>query len=70
MAFASGKLMDPYLIYTVMPRKIVTPDVPLCQLQLNGNILVVEESDDIDAPQPLDYLQRDKDQNKQVQTSV
>ena len=64
VAFASGKLMGPYLIYTVMPRKVITPDVPLCQLQLHGNILVVEESDNSDAPQPLHYLQ---DRCKQVQ---
>ena len=59
VAFASGKLMGPYLIYTVMPRKIIAPDVPLCELQLNGSILAVEESDDSDAPQALYYLQKD-----------
>ena len=34
VAFASGKMIGSYMIYTVMPRKVVTPDVPLCQLSL------------------------------------
>ena len=56
VAFVSGKMMGPYMIYSVMPRKIITPNVPLCQLSLQGSTLVVEESDDSDAPQPLQYL--------------
>ena len=67
VAFASGKMMGPYMIYTVMPRKAITLDVPLCQLPLQGSTLVIEESDNRDAPQPLQYLQNDQDnKNEQV----
>ena len=57
--------MGSYLIYTVMPREVVIPDVPLSQLPLNGIILVVEESDSGDAPQPLYYLQKNNKEEKE-----
>ena len=51
--------MGPYLIYTILPRRVVSPDVPLSQLQLDGCALVVEENDTDEAPQPLGYLKNE-----------
>ena len=59
MASPKGSLTRPYLIYTILPQRVVAPDVPLSQLQLDGCAIIVEENDTEDAPHPLNYLKND-----------
>ena len=42
--------MQPFNIYSIIPRKVISPNVPLNQLQLHGSVLAVEESDEAQDP--------------------
>ena len=50
VAFASSSLMQPFNIYSIAPRQLITPNVPLDQLQLHGSVLIAEQSDEAQDP--------------------
>lgn len=53
MVFAKTQINSPYLLYTMSPRCLISPDCTtvVSQLDLNGSVLVIEENED--APDPL-----------------
>ena len=50
VAFASSSLTQPFNIYSIAPRRLISPNLPLSQLQLHGSVLVVEETDEAQDP--------------------
>ena len=50
VAFANSSLTQPFYIYSIAPWKLISPNVPLSELQLHGTVLVVEESDEAQDP--------------------
>ena len=50
VAFASSSLTQPFNIYSIAPRQLISPNLPLDQLQLHGSVLIVEESDEAQDP--------------------
>ena len=53
LVFAKTKIVSPYFLYTMSPRRLISPDCATVvgQLDLNGSVLVVQENED--APDPL-----------------
>ena len=42
--------MQPFNIYSITPRQLISPNLPLDQLQLHGSVLIVKQSDEAQDP--------------------